>query len=182
MKRAIFTSISAIVLFTSCRKEEMAVALQTPQANQVYVSTWEPAAVSKWHLVQSEGTATYSYSRDIPQVTGGVTSDGLVAVYTKGYLSGDVMINKPMGLPFFLYTNEQQAVPFSWEIVKGDRKIDVMVKMAIPQQEQFVNGQEDVQFRYIVIPRDFLLKNNLTNTQVAKMSYQQLSELLNFEI
>lgn len=182
MKRGIFTSISAIVLFASCRKEEMAVSLQTAQPNQVYVSNWEPVAASHWRSSQSEGTATYAYTREMPQLSGGVTSDGLVAVYTKGYASGDVMVNKPMSLPFFLYTNEQQAVPFSWEIVKGDRKIDVMVKMAIPQQDQFVNGQSNVQFRYIVVPRDFLLKNNLTATEVNKMTYQQLSELLNFEI
>jgi hypothetical protein len=181
MKRGIFTSVSALVLFTACRKEEMAVSLQ-PQTNQVYVSGWEPVAMNKWRSIQSDGTATYAYTREMTQISGGVMSDGLVAVYTKGYGAGDVFINRPMSLPFLFYTTEQQAVPYSWEVVKGDRRIDVQVKMAIPQQEQFINGQSDVQFRYIVVPRDFILKNNLTAAEISKMSYQQLSELLNFEI
>jgi hypothetical protein len=181
MKSGIFTSISALVLFTACRKEEMAVSLQQPQ-NQVYVSGWEPVAVNQWRSIPTEGSATYAYTRDIPQLSSGVMSDGLVAVYTKGYTAGDVMLGKPMSLPFLFYTSEQQAVPFSWEIVKADKRIDVQVKMAIPQQEQFMNGQSNVQFRYIVVPRDFILKNNLTPAEMSKLTYQQLSELLNFEI
>jgi hypothetical protein len=182
MKRGIYTSVSALFLFTACRKEEMAVSLTPPQSNQVFVSSWEPVVASKWKSIPSDGTATYAYTRETPQLTSGVMSDGLVAVYTKGYSAGDMSLNKPMSLPFLFYTSEQQAVPYSWEIVKGDRRIDVQVKMAIPQQEQFMNGQADVQFRYIVVPRDFILKNNLTTAEMSKLTYQQLSELLNFEI
>lgn len=181
MKSGIFTSSIILLLFTACTKEDMAVSLaDTQKSNTPFVSKWEKAG-SNWQSTQSEGIVTYTHKRATPQMTGEIMNDGYVTVYTRGYTGGDMTMSKPTGMPFLFYGSDQQAAPYAWEIVKGNQRIDVMVKMAIPQQEQFVQGQNGVEFRYMVVPREFILKHSLSTAQMAKMSYQQLADLLEFE-
>jgi hypothetical protein len=183
MKSLTFTLFFVLLLFSSCRKNDMAASLVNPEPGQVYVSNWENVSASNWKTTHdSDGTATYTYVRETPQLSNGVMSDGVVAVYTKGYSFNEMSVSKPMNLPFLFYTNEHQSVPFAWEMAKKQGMVDVMVKMPVTDENQFIQGQSGVQFRYIVIPREFLLKNNLTNTGISKMSYEQLSELLSFTL
>jgi hypothetical protein len=183
MKPGIFTLVTVLFLFSACRKSEMAASVAVPQEDKVYVSNWENIGETNWQTAHnSDGTVSYTYKRETPQLNSGVMSDGLVAVYTKGYSFNEVSMGKPLGLPFLFYTNEHQTVPFSWEMAKSKGMIDVMVKMPVVDESQFLQGQTGVQFRYIIIPREFLLKNNLTPVAVSKMTYQQLSELLAFTL
>jgi hypothetical protein len=186
MKRGFFTSIAVVLLFTACRKEEMAASLATTPANNTssapIVSNWEGVPSNSWMASRDANGATYSYQRTMPQLGTNVMSDGLVAVYSKGYSFGEIAGNNPMAMPFLFYNNEQQTIPYAWEFKRGMNKIDVMVKMGVSQEDMFLQNQNGIQFRYIVIPREFLIKNNLSDVAVAKMSYRQLADLLQFTL
>jgi hypothetical protein len=180
--KIIFTSVTLVLLFSSCRKDDMAASLKDPtESNKVYVSNWEGAASTAWQSSHdSAGIATYSYQKPLPQVNNGVMSDGIVAVYTKGYSFNEFSVSRPMNLPFLFYTNDQQTVPFAWEMEKRQGRVDVLVKMPATQENQFVQGQTGIQFRYIVVPREFLIKHDLSASAFSKLTYEDLSKLLEF--
>lgn len=180
MKRGIFTSVCFSLFLISCTKHDQIDELLGNQpGQQVFASAWEPVASNTWQGGASDGMHVYSYRRALPQLTSGVMNDGTVIVYAKGYGFGEPVGSRPMSLPFMFYTgSEQQSVPYAWEMNNTPGNVQISLRMTQGAEGIFLTGRDGVALQYFVLPKEFLLKHNLTKQSASKLSYNQLTELI----
>ncbi|MDB5253082.1 MAG: hypothetical protein JWP27_2251 [Flaviaesturariibacter sp.] len=186
MKRVIFTSACLALLFTACKKEDVGATNDTPSAlvaassTGVYVSNWESVPHDSWQSsATTNGTMSMTFNRATPQVNENVRTNGKVLVFAKGYSFADTSINKPMSMPFDFYLPfERMAFPYTWLYDAGNGQINVVVGMRPGMERDFNKAQDDIKFRYVVLPYDYFVQTGLTTAALSRMSYADLMERL----
>jgi hypothetical protein len=184
MKNAIFTSACLVLLFTSCKKEDVAAPIDnTVDAIQLqntavtsYISDWEPVPAAGWQASTStNGKVDYSYTRSTPQLNAAALRGGMVKAFAKGYNFVDMTINTPQGLPFQFYLPyERMAHPYVWNMDKEQEAIKVGVSMDKSMSGMFIGAQNGIQMRYVVISPAYFTQNNTDAQSLSNMSYTQL--------
>lgn len=187
MKRTIFTSACFVLLFASCKKEDIArtddtvdaIQLQS-SASSAFVSDWEPVPAASWQSTSSaDGKMKYSYNRATPQLNASALRGGFVMAYAKGYNFIDQNMDKPMGLPFTFYLPyERMMHPYIWNIDKEQGGILVGLDMNKSMSQEFITGQNNIKMRYVVISPTYFTQNNITAQELGKLTYPQLMEKL----
>lgn len=187
MKHVIFTSTFLILLFTSCKKEEMSASVEAAQSSKtspatsgVYVSNWEVTPALNWQVSNSsEGSKVYNYTRSIAQVNNDVLNNGTVLVFARGYNFADLQMDKPMPIPFVFYLPyERMASPYVWNDEKKNGAVTIKVGMNAEMEKYFLANGSGLQLRYVVLPADFIEKNNLTIQSVSRLAYLDLMQKL----
>jgi hypothetical protein len=185
MKRVIFTSACLALLFTACKKEDVAptddsAAIVAGSSAGVFVSEWEPVPQTSWQMSTiTNGTMSSSYSRATPQVNDNVRTNGKVLVFAKGYSFADTAISKPMSMPFDFYLPfERMAFPYTWLYDAGNGQINVAVGMRPGMERYFDNAKDDIKFRYVVLPYEYFVQTGLTTQALSQMSYEDLMDRL----
>lgn len=187
MKHVIFTSTFLILFFTSCKKEQISASVEaaqslntSPSTSAVYVSNWEMTPALNWQLTTaSEGNKVYHYTRSIAQVNNDVLNNGTVLIFARGYNFADLQMNKPMPIPFVFYLPyERMASPYVWNDEKRNGAVTIQVGMNTEMEKYFLTSGSGLQLRYVVLPADFIEKNNLTVQSVSRLSYLDLVQKL----
>lgn len=190
MKGGFFTiALLVSALLTACTKENLIDSDFNSQSKteftssgtvpSVFVSAWESS--SSWQSGSVNGLQNYSYNRPTRQVSQSVMNNGLVLAFAKGYnflgTGGD---DKPIGTPFYFSLAEERFVhPYYYYLYLTEGNIKTNVSMHSTLETPFASGKNNLQFRYFVIPPEFLSKNNLSASAVKNKSYEEIVSLLN---
>lgn len=189
MNRGIFTSaLLATALFTACTKENLVdfdlnsqsktEFTISPTAPSVYASAWESSA--SWQSGLVNGLQNYSFNRPTRQVSQSVMNNGLVLAFAKGYnFLGTGEDDKPIGTPFYFSLAEERFVhPYYYYLHLTEGNIKTNVSMHATLESPFASGKNNLQFRYFVIPPEFLSKYSLSASTVKNKSYDEIVSLL----
>lgn len=191
MKTGIITLAISAILFTSCSKENLDVqstnnttqklsASEQISSNGTYVSDW--SQMGGWQHYDSAGFRIFYNQQSVPALTADVISNGVVATYAKLNAPSDpkyMYFTKPIMLPFyFLPPEERPANTFYWFDTNTPGTIRIGYRTT--SRDETLSGQEgNLQFRYFVIPKEFLAAHNLDAATVKyHYTYQQLISLL----
>lgn len=154
MKKIILSSLILLVVFVSCKKQDVKNdSAQKP----VTIGT-----ASKWKTIENwiPSDSVYKTSIADDKISSDIVSNGLVLVYAKSNNANN-LLPAQIGKNYFYYQVENGSLQITADDIAPDKTL---------------------QFCYIIFSKDqlsMLEQKGISSTQLMKMNYQQITELKN---
>ena len=152
--------LSATVLFTACKKTDVAAEMQETQTG----TEWK--SVSSWSSENAESTTVYTTNLEDKGITGSIAEDGLVLVYKK---SGSTIT----ALPY----EQQGESSYFWYYQVSEGSVRIHAEGGSSAQAPSA-GQG---FRYFIVGADTLKdleSKGHSKAELMTLSYENAKALL----
>jgi hypothetical protein len=196
MKRGLFTALSLTLLFTACKKADVAAPVAATNtgdqfigagsstglqssihSSTVRITSWEPTG--GWSKTQyTDDQVRMQTTRSFREMTQAQLAQGALLVFSKGYNFADATMDKPLELPFYFFLPyERMNLPVYWEYLGKLNGVDMSLKMGNDAMSSFTNAHDNIKFRYFILSPQELQRLNKTAQEMRAMSYEQLTTL-----
>ncbi len=180
MKRLAVVGVLAALVGVSCSKQNhdqnlsatpTEVAALNKVENEIIVSNWEP--IKSWRTAASGDE--FSFTKSINKIS----EEEAVLVFVRNLWIDDPTYkelgepDEPLMMPFhFLPFNKKPFYTEQWNYKTSDDQLNIDLKILGNGEVASVN--QNLEFRYIIIPKHLLVQTGHTEQSLHELSYNEV--------